>query len=112
MADVINVNEEEEMITLEFDDASTIDCYILGTFTFNEQEYLALEPDDDTDDIYIYEYTQVSDDEFIIEEIEDDDEFEAVADELDTLLINDDEDPGTDEEGDPDDAEGEEDKDD
>ena len=52
--DIKNVNveeEEEDIITLEFDDDTAVDCYVLGTFELNGKEYIALEPEDGTDDI-------------------------------------------------------------
>ena len=64
--DIKNVNveeEEEDIITLEFDDDTAVDCYVLGTFELNDKEYIALEPEDGTDDVYIYGYKQISDDE-------------------------------------------------
>ena len=80
--DIKNVNveeEEEDIITLEFDDDTAVDCYVLGTFELNDKEYIALEPEDGTDDVYIYGYKQISDDEFEIIEIEDEEEFDAAA---------------------------------
>ena len=43
--DIKNVNveeEEEDIITLEFDDDTAVDCYVLGTFELNDKEYIAL----------------------------------------------------------------------
>ena len=50
--DIKNVNveeEEEDIITLEFDDDTAVDCYVLGTFELNDKEYIALEPEDGTE---------------------------------------------------------------
>ncbi|MBQ4577878.1 MAG: DUF1292 domain-containing protein [Clostridia bacterium] len=78
----VNVEEEEEdIITLEFDDDTAVDCYVMGTFELGDKEYIALEPEDGTDDVYIYGYKQISDDEFEIIEIED--EETPLTDELD-----------------------------
>ena len=80
--DIKNVNieeEEEDIITLEFDDDTAVDCYVMGTFELDGKEYIALEPEDGTGDVYIYGYKQVSDDEFEILEIESEEEFDAAA---------------------------------
>ena len=78
--------EEEEFITLEFDDDTAVDCAVLGTFEANGKEYIALAPEDGTDDVYIYGYKAVSDDEFELEEIEDEAEFDAAAAEFDAIM--------------------------
>ncbi|MCQ2567383.1 MAG: DUF1292 domain-containing protein [Mogibacterium sp.] len=78
--------EEEDVITLEFDDDTAVDCYVMGTFDLNGKEYIALAPDDGTDDVYIYGYKQISDEEFEIIEIEDEDEFDAAAAEFDAIM--------------------------
>ena len=49
--DIKNVNieeEEEDIITLEFDDDTAVDCYVMGTFEFDGKEYIALAPEDGT----------------------------------------------------------------
>ena len=82
----VNVDEEEDIITLEFDDDTAVDCYVLGTFELNDKEYIALAPDDGTDDVYIYGYKQINDDEFEILEIESEEEFDAAAAEFDAIM--------------------------
>ena len=44
-------------------------------------------PDDGTDDVYIYGYKEVGDDEFELIDIEDDGEFEAVVAEFDKIMM-------------------------
>lgn len=87
----VNVDEEEDIITLEFDDDTAVDCYVMGTFELNDKEYIALAPDDGTDDVYIYGYKQMSDDEFEILEIESEEEFDAAAAEFDAIMAEQDE---------------------
>lgn len=87
--DIKNVNieeEEDDIITLEFDDDTAVDCYVMGTFELDGKEYIALEPEDGTGDVYIYGYKQVSDDEFEILEIETEEEFDAAAAEFDAIM--------------------------
>ena len=83
MADKKNVNEEvlddEDFITLEFENGEEIECEIMGIFDVDDKEYIALLPDDGTDDVYLYGYKEISDEEFELVDILDDDEFDRVA---------------------------------
>ena len=78
--------EEADVITLEFDDGEDVECEIMGVFDFNGKEYIALIPDDGTDDVYIYGYKEVDDDEFELVDIDDDAEFEAVVAEFESIM--------------------------
>lgn len=80
------MEEDVEIITLEFDEGEEVECEIMGVFDFNGREYIALIPDDGTDDVYIYGYKEVGEEEFEIVDIEDDAEFEAVAAEFDKIM--------------------------
>lgn len=81
-----NLQEEADIITLEFDDGKAVECEIMGVFEFEENEYIALIPDDGTDDVYIYGYTEVGEDEFELVDIEDDGLFEKVVEEFDNIM--------------------------
>lgn len=73
------IEEEEDIITLEFDDGTAVDCDVLGTFEQSSKEYIALAPIDGTDDVYIYGYKDIDDETFDLVDIDDEDEFnEAV----------------------------------
>ncbi len=79
-----NINEEaldedEDFITLEFENGEEIECEIMGIFDVEDKEYIALLPDDGTDDVYLYGYKEISDEEFELVDIEDDAEFEKVS---------------------------------
>ena len=78
-------DEEADFITLEFDDGQDVECEIMGVFDFEGKEYIALLPDDGTDDVYIYGYKEVGEDEFELVDIEDDEEFERVVNEFESL---------------------------
>ncbi|MBQ4505943.1 MAG: DUF1292 domain-containing protein [Firmicutes bacterium] len=91
MADQVKSNapaeEDEELyITLEFEDGTELEAEIMGTFDLDGKEYIALLPDDGSDDVYIYGYKEVGDDEFELIDIEDDDEFERAAAEFDKIM--------------------------
>lgn len=78
--------DEADVITLQFEDGQDVECEIMGVFDYNGKEYIALIPLDGTDDVYIYGYQEVGEDEFEILEIEDDAEFEAVVREFDAIM--------------------------
>ena len=78
--------EEADIITLEFEDGVTVECEIMGVFDYEGNDYIALIPDDDTDDVYIYGYKEVGEDEFEIVDIEDDELFEKVVAEFDAIM--------------------------
>jgi uncharacterized protein YrzB (UPF0473 family) len=80
-------NDDADFITLEFDDGEEIECEIMGIFEMDGKEYIALVPNDDTDDVYIYGYSEISEEEFELIDIEDDDEFARVVEEFDKLTV-------------------------
>lgn len=77
---------EEDIITLEFDDDTAVDCFIMGTFEMEGKEYIALAPDDGTDDVYLYGYKQLGGEEFELVEIESEEEFDKVSAEFDAIM--------------------------
>lgn len=75
-----NEHEEEmEVITLTFDDDTEVDCMVIGVFSVEEKEYIALLPDGE-EDILLYKYAELDDEEIELSNIEDDDEFERASD--------------------------------
>ena len=81
------MTEEKDMVTLEFEDKE-VECEIMGVFETEGKEYIALIPEDGTDDVWIYGYKEVGDDEFEIIDIEDDAEFEAAVKEFDAIMAS------------------------
>ena len=91
MADEKNLNEEEEMtVTLTLDDDTEVECVVLTIFTAGERDYIALLPmegeDSEEGEVYLYRYSETEDGTPNLENIEDDDEYEVVADAFDELL--------------------------
>lgn len=82
--------EDKDMVTLEFDkeDGSVeeVECEIMGVFEVEKKEYIALIPEDGTDDVWIYGYKEIGEDEFEIVDIEDDKEFEVAVAEFDKIM--------------------------
>ncbi len=79
------MTEEKDIITLEFDGGEEVECEIMGTFEAGEKEYVALIPEDGSDDVWIYEYQELDDD-FKLLDIEDDKEFEIAVAEFDKIM--------------------------
>lgn len=77
--------EDIDLLTLEFDDGQEIECEIMGVFDVDGKEYIALIPNDGTDDVYIYGYKEVDEEEFELQDINDDVEFEKVAKEFEKI---------------------------
>ena len=95
MADEKNLTPEElegeEMtVTLTLDDGKELECVVLTIFPAGDKEYIALLPMDDEEaeegEVYLYRYTEDEDGQPNLENIEDDDEYEIVADAFDELL--------------------------
>ncbi len=85
-------DEEPEIITLEFEDDTKVDCEVMGIFDYEDKDYIALIPDDGTDDVYIYGYQDYDDGSFELEDIEDDEKFAKVAAEFESIMADEDED--------------------
>lgn len=84
-----NVQDEADIITLEFDDGVELECEIMGVFDYNGKDYIALIPHDDSDDVYLYGYNEVGEDEFELVDIEDDELFQNVVKEFDAIMAED-----------------------
>lgn len=83
-----NEVEDDDIITLEYDDGTTMECEIMGVFPLGEKDYVALIPHDDSDDVYIYRYQEYDDGTFEIESIEDENEFNKAASEFDAIMAS------------------------
>ena len=81
---------ERVVITLEFEDGESVDCEVMGLFEYDEypdKEFIALVPvDEKSDDVYIYEFHEISEDEFELLDIESDEDFKKITDEFDRLV--------------------------
>lgn len=93
MANNRPMNEDEDiMVTLDLDDGSQVECEILTIFTVNENDYIALLPLDDKGEpneegeVFIYRYSEDEEGNATLDNIESDDEYEAVSDRFDELL--------------------------
>ena len=76
-------HEEEgyETITLTLDDDSEMVCIVLGIFECEGNDYIALLPENEEDgeDVFIYKYKEVNEEEVELDVIESEEEFEKVS---------------------------------
>lgn len=80
-----NAYNEDEILTLEFDNGDHFECGVMGVFPLDGREYIALETLDGADDVYIYGYKEVEDD-FELLDIETQEEFDRVEQEFYRLM--------------------------
>lgn len=83
--------QENITVTLTLDDDSVVECAILTIFEVNEKDYIALLPlndegENEDGEVYLYTYSQDASGSPVLGNIEDDDEYEAVADKFDEML--------------------------
>ncbi len=86
-------DEEEDMfVTLDLDNGTQAECQVITIFDVSGQDYIALLPVDENEEpngegeVYIYRYAEDKDGNPSLSNIEDDEEYEAVADRFDELL--------------------------
>lgn len=86
----LEAEEEEMMVTLTLDDGSELECVVLTIFTAGGREYIALLPTEgeasEEGEVYLYRYSEEEDGQPKLDNIEDDDEYEIVADAFDEFL--------------------------
>lgn len=86
-----NEEDQEEMtVTLTLDDGSDVECVVLTIFPAGDKEYIALLPvegeEAEEGEVYLYRYKETAEGQPDLENIEDDAEYERVADAFDELL--------------------------
>lgn len=85
-----NLDDEEATVTLELDDGTIIECAVLTIFPVDNKDYIALLPlkgeAADEGEVYLYRYLETPEGEPSLDNIQDDDEYEAVADAFDEML--------------------------
>jgi uncharacterized protein YrzB (UPF0473 family) len=88
---IIIPDDESEMMSLELDDGTTIECAILAYFDVKDNTYIALLPVEypegfDEGDVLLYRYIELEGEEFDLQTIDDEEEFDIVADSFDEIL--------------------------
>ena len=86
----MDLEQEEMTVTLTLDDGSEVECVVLTIFEAGDRDYIALLPTEgaeaDEGEEYLYRYEEDADGNPSLDNIEDDDEYEVVADAFDELL--------------------------
>lgn len=102
-------DQEHDSITLSLDDGTELDCVVLDIFSVDDKDYIALQPEEvqeEDDNVFLYRFIQENEeDEPQLLNIEDDDEFEAVADAFQELIDSEEFDEMFDEDSEEDDEE-------
>ena len=87
-------NDEEMTVTLDLEDGSSVEFAIVTILTVNNQDYIVLLPLDENGEnedgeVWFYRYSENENDpneEPVLDYIDDDNEYEAVADAFDEFL--------------------------
>ena len=74
-----NNDDEDIVVTLDLDDGSQVECEILLPLDENGEE-------NEEGEVFIYRYSEDSEGNPSLDNIEDDEEYEAVSDRFDELL--------------------------
>lgn len=85
---------EEMTVDLDLEDGTTVTCAVITILTVSERDYIVLLPLNETGDntegeVWFYRYSENPEDpneEPVLDYIEDDEEYEAVADAFDEYL--------------------------
>ena len=84
--------EDEEMtVELELDDGTNVNCAVITIITVESRDYIVLLPLNDDGEVWFYRYSENPKDpneEPVLDYIDDDDEYEKVADAFDEYLDN------------------------
>lgn len=94
--DAIDFAEEEMTVELELDDGTVVNCGIVTILTVKEQDYIVLLPlneqgQNEDGEVWFYRYSEDENDvnaEPVLDFIEEDEEYEAVAEAFDEFLDN------------------------
>lgn len=88
---VMGIEKDENLpymvIPIEMEDGSEVECEVLAIFPVDGKQYIALiDKDHEDSDIWMYRFVPVGEEEFNIEDIEDDKEFEKVEDAFNRMV--------------------------
>lgn len=79
-------DEATDYIDIDFDDGTQGRCEVQGVFDLDGEEYIALLPEDGSDDVYLYGYHEYEEDQtYELVDILDDDLFQRVSDRYDEV---------------------------
>ncbi len=82
-------DDDELTVTLSLDDGRDLECIVLTVFEAEGRDYIALLPTEgpeaESGEVYLYRYSE-EDGEPVLDNIEDDAEYDAVSEAFDELL--------------------------
>lgn len=88
--EMLDLQEEEATVTLELEDGTSVECAVLTIFPVEDKDYIALlpleGPSAEEGEVFLYRYLEDENGEPSLDNIQDDDEYEAVADAFDEML--------------------------
>lgn len=89
-SDCATAGEGKATVTLDLDDGSRVECAVLTIYQAAGKDYIALLPlnengENEDGEVYLYRFSQ-TDGQPTLENIEDDDEYEAASDGFDQWL--------------------------
>jgi len=96
MANNNELNDEEMTVELELEDGTNVNCAIITILTVSQKDYIVLLPlndkgENEDGEVWFYRYHENPNDpneEPVLDYIDDDDEYESVADAFDEYLDN------------------------
>lgn len=91
-----NYEDEEMTVEIELEDGTTVNCAVVTILTVEEKDYIALLPldldgENEDGEVWFYGYSENPEDsneEPVLDYIEDDEEYEKVAEAFDEYLDN------------------------
>lgn len=92
LSDMDEDDMEDVRVTLTMDDDSEVECRILTIFEYDDQDYIVLLPldeegeDNEEGEAFIYRYYEDKDGNPSLEDIDSEEEYEAVADCFEEIL--------------------------
>lgn len=84
--------DDDILVTLDMDDGTQVECEIITIFDLDDQDYIVLLPldengeENDEGTVYIFRYFEDEEGNPSLENIQSDEEFEAVEEKFDELL--------------------------
>lgn len=82
-------HDDMEVMYLTLDDDTELECEVLGIFEVEDKEYIALLPIGE-EEVLLYEYVELEDEDFDLLPIEDEAEFELISEAFTALYSDDD----------------------
>ena len=82
---------EEATVSMELEDGTKLECDVIAIFEVDEHQYIALLPDKvgdgyEENEVFLYRYDEGDGADVSLEPIDDEEEFERVADAFDEIL--------------------------